>query len=244
MTAALKRSSDRKTTFSVNKKGTQANVNNAFGLPSGKAFSCPGATSICESVCYAGKLEKIYPGVRNAMLHNWNALQGQTLAGMAVLLIDMLSEFRADCEKRGAEKAFRIHHDGDFFSWDYARAWETACATFPDIQFWVYTRSFTPTLDVVPILRDIPNLTLFLSVDADNVEHAAKYPDIRHAYLGKTWEDAKALSVSERSVAKCPELTKALPLISTKGGACSVCKLCVKGDASTKADVAFSSSKK
>jgi hypothetical protein len=54
----LKRSNDRKVANLVTKNGKQAAIANTFGLPAGKAYSCPGATSICESVCYAGKLEK------------------------------------------------------------------------------------------------------------------------------------------------------------------------------------------
>ena len=58
----LKRSNDRKVANLVTKNGKQAAIANTFGLPAGKEFSCPGATSVCESVCYAGKLEKIQKG--------------------------------------------------------------------------------------------------------------------------------------------------------------------------------------
>jgi hypothetical protein len=71
----LKRSNDRKVANAVSKNGKTATIANTFGLPAGKAYSCPGATSVCESVCYAGKLEKIYKGVRDNLLHNWNLLK-------------------------------------------------------------------------------------------------------------------------------------------------------------------------
>ena len=54
----LKRSHDRKVTNLVNNAGNGSLIQNTFGLPAGKNYSCPGATSICEKVCYAGKLEK------------------------------------------------------------------------------------------------------------------------------------------------------------------------------------------
>ena len=60
----LKRSNDRKVANLVTKNGKQAAIANTFGLPAGKNYSCPGATSICESVCYAGKLEKLFKGVK------------------------------------------------------------------------------------------------------------------------------------------------------------------------------------
>ena len=65
----LKRSTDRKVANSLTAKGN-ARIANSFGLPAGKAYSCPNATSVCESVCYAGKLEKIYKGTRENLLHN------------------------------------------------------------------------------------------------------------------------------------------------------------------------------
>jgi len=58
----LKRSNDRKVANAVSKNGKTPTIANTFGLPAGKDFSCPGATSICETVCYAGKLEKVYKG--------------------------------------------------------------------------------------------------------------------------------------------------------------------------------------
>jgi len=60
----LLRSKDRKVANAVTPNGKQASIANTFGLPAGKAYSCPGATSVCESVCYAGKLEKVFPTVK------------------------------------------------------------------------------------------------------------------------------------------------------------------------------------
>ena len=67
----LKRSNDRKVANAVSPNGKTPTIANTFGLPAGKNFSCPGATSVCESVCYAGKLEKVYKGVKATLLHNW-----------------------------------------------------------------------------------------------------------------------------------------------------------------------------
>jgi hypothetical protein len=46
----LKRSNDRKVANAVSPNGKTPTIANTFGLPAGKDFSCPGATSICESV--------------------------------------------------------------------------------------------------------------------------------------------------------------------------------------------------
>ena len=56
----LKRSNDRKVANSISPNGKTPNIANTFGLPAGKDYSCPNATSVCSSVCYAGKLEKLY----------------------------------------------------------------------------------------------------------------------------------------------------------------------------------------
>jgi len=61
----LKRSNDRKVANAVSPNGKTPTIANTFGLPAGKAFSCPGATSICESVCYAVSVRLF------ATLANW-----------------------------------------------------------------------------------------------------------------------------------------------------------------------------
>jgi ferredoxin len=246
----LKRSHDRKVTNSVTPNGKNSNVANAFGLPAGKAYSCPGATSVCESVCYAGALERQYSGPKGVlanMLHNWNALKDASYGDMVVMISLMIREFRKDSLKRNAPMEFRIHWDGDFFSRTYASAWATVITANPDINFWVYTRSFTNRLNVVDILVGIPNLSVYLSVDHDNEEWAkeiiAEYPAIRIAALSDTMVNAGEVITDIRGGnkpgAKCPELIGAIPLISLKGSACISCQLCPKG----KADIRFASKK-
>ena len=112
----LKRSNDRKVANLVTKNGKQAAIANTFGLPAGKDYSCPGATSICESVCYAGKLEKLFKGVKTNLLHNWELLRNADMETMYQLLNEMIIDFKADCVKKDAPMLFRIHWDGDFFN--------------------------------------------------------------------------------------------------------------------------------
>ena len=137
----LTRSKDRKVTNAVSPNGKTPTIANSFGLPAGKAYSCPGATSVCEKICYAGKLEKVYKGVKNILVSNYEQLVNADYATMVSLLDEMISEFVKDCEKRNAQKLFRIHWDGDFFSVDYTKAWVSVIRKYSDVQFWVYTRS-------------------------------------------------------------------------------------------------------
>ena len=237
----LKRSNDRKVANAVSPNGKTPTIANTFGLPAGKNYSCPGATSICETVCYAGKLEKVYKGVRANLLHNWNLLKDATYEEMYYLIETMIKEFIVDCEKREAEKLFRIHWDGDFFSDEYARAWKHVIVNNPEIQFWVYTRVKSAAI----ILKDISNLSLYFSTDDENVDTAQELKQeqgVRLAYLGKTFAltETKMKELTGKVGAMCPENAKRIPLISTNGSACVSCGLCVYG----KADIRFSASKK
>jgi ferredoxin len=237
----LKRSNDRKVTNAVSKNGKTPTIANTFGLPAGKAFSCPGATSICEKVCYAGKLEKIYKGVRDVLLHNWNLLKDADIETMSLLIDEMIVDFVADCEKKKAPKLFRIHWDGDFFNDTYAYAWKSVINNHPDVKFWVYTR--VPS--AIAILTDIPNLSLYFSTDDENKDIAKelrKQSGVRLAYLGTTFAVTENVmkDLTGKVGAKCPENNKQIPLISTNGSACVSCGLCVFG----KADIRFSATKK
>jgi len=241
ISAMLKRSKDRKVANAVSPNGKTPTIANTFGLPAGKQYSCPGATNVCESVCYAGKLEKLYPAVSGVLFHNWELLRNADEPTMVDLLENMINDFRKDCDKRNAEKLFRIHWDGDFFNDTYARAWQYVIIQNADIQFWVYTRVASAAI----ILKGISNLSLYYSTDDDNKETARELRashGVRLAYLAKTF--AVAESVMKELIgkvgARCPENAKQIPLISANGSACVSCGLCVYN----KADIRFSASKK
>ena len=233
----LTRSKDRKVTNAVSPNGKTPVIANSFGLPAGREFSCPGATDFCSRICYAGKLEKVYKGVRNVLTRNFEALNGATRDEMALMLSTMVKEFRAECDKRGAVKAFRIHWDGDFFSPDYTRAWADVIAYNPDIQFWVYTRVLASAL--ILHNKGFANLGLYFSADRDNMAMAriAEAAGINIAYVDTTFAEGKA---EFPKAALCPENNRAIALISEKGSACIRCGLCVNGRKS----VLFSTTKR
>ena len=237
----LLRSKDRKVANLVTPNGKQASIANTFGLPAGKAYSCPGATTVCETVCYAGKLEKVFPTVKKNLLHNWALLKDANGETMVRLLDEMIVDFVADCVKRKAPMLFRIHWDGDFFNDTYAYAWKVVIDKHPDIQFWVYTRVKSAAL----ILKDVSNLSLYFSADSENVKTAVDLKinsGVRMAYLAKNFAigQADVKEMTGRPAAKCPENNKQIPLISTNGSACVSCSLCVY----SKSDIIFSATKK
>jgi hypothetical protein len=237
----LLRSKDRKVANAVTPNGKQASIANTFGLPAGKAYSCPGATSVCETVCYAGKLEKVFPTVKKNLLHNWELLRNADFDTMQVLLSEMIEEFRIDCQKKNAPMQFRIHWDGDFFNDTYTLAWQHVILNNTDIQFWVYTRVKSAAL----MLNGIENLSLYYSTDSENKSTGIDLKvnnGISLAYLAKNFQigqsDMKELT--GKVGAKCPENKKAIPLISQQGSACATCKLCIY----EKSDIVFSATKK
>ena len=237
----LIRSKDRKVANQVNAGGKQATMANTFGLPSGVAFSCPGATSVCEKICYAGNLERVFKGVRNVLLSNWEQLNACGFAGKVSLLGEMIVEFVEECDKRNAEKLFRIHWDGDFFNEEYTKAWAVVILSNPDVQFWAYTRSDF----AVPLLIDLPNLSLYFSADEANKDLAIalkKTYGVKLAYLAKDFATGKSdfEQLQEKSAIPCPENNKKISMISTKGSACVLCSQCVFN----RNDILFSASKK
>jgi ferredoxin len=236
----LIRSKDRKVANAVSPNGKTATIANTFGLPAGKDYSCPNQTPTCAKVCYAGKLEKVYKGVRAVLISNWEQLKDANQETMETLLQDMINDFRNDCDKRNADKLFRIHWDGDFFSDTYTSAWKNVILNNTDIQFWVYTR--VPS--AARMLQDIDNLSLYFSTDIDNKEEAVllSQQGIRLAYLADTFAIGQAdmKEMIGRVGAKCPENKKAIPLIDKEGSACVKCSLCVYN----KADIVFSAKKR
>ena len=238
---SLKRSKDRKVANLVTPNGKQASIANTFGLPAGKAYSCPSATSVCEKICYAGKLEKVFKGTRENLLHNWNLLKDASFDEMYLLISEMITEFNNECNRRSASRLFRIHWDGDFFNETYTYAWKKVIDENPTTRFWVYTR----VESAARILNGIPNLSLYFSTDSENTDTAqvlAKDEGINLAYLAETFAIGKAdlLELVGRNATRCPENNKSLPLISEKGSACVSCGLCVFG----RKDVLFSATKK
>ncbi len=227
----LKRTKDRKVANHVTKSGN-VSIANAFSLPSGTQYTCPGATSYCEDICYAGKLETMYPSFRAAVLHNLEQLKN---GNMVELLTVMIQEFVEECDRKNAPKLFRIHADGDYFHPEYVSAWIAVMQLFPDVQFWSYTRVVSAAIAIHN--AQLTNHALYFSADKDNIGIAKVMAarGILIAVVGDTFDEAQSLFPSF----KCPENRKSIPLISTKGSACARCGICIIGRKS----VAFSKKK-
>jgi hypothetical protein len=220
---------------------------NSFGLP--PETTCPGRTRFCDG-CYAVTTVEVSKGTAAALEHNLALLRATDHDGMVDLLDDMLDRYRQDAANgwtKPAERIFRWHWSGDFFSAEYADAVAIAARRHPDVGQWVYTRSFVPALNVVPIIDGIPQLRVYLSIDRWNLEHArpvlAAHPDVRAAWCADVSESARELARAvDRAVPMriCPENVGRLPLVvrdtaRSGHGACQDCRICPEG----RADVGF-----
>lgn len=258
--SAVTLSGDSKTAQRVTRDASKVRVRvpNAFGLPAGE--SCPGATPACLAVCYAARAET-RPSTRQAMARNFAALRAcaDDVDALAGVLRPAMVTFAAQAARAGIDRpTFRVHWDGDYYSEAYAQAWRVIMAEHPAVQFWAYTRSIGPDVDVVPILASVPNLTLYVSVDRDNIDRAAvvlaRHPTVHAAVMAPTATDVQALrdQLARGRAPICPELTGRLALVvpesrrgtlavGAKGmGACAACRLCPDGIA----DVGFPTSRK
>jgi hypothetical protein len=109
-----------------------------FSLPAGNRFreaTCPGASEVCESICYANK--------GRMPLHEW-----KTWVNWAFVLlwperfVDALSD-------NPLSKVFRIHVGGDFFDLSYLGLWSKIVTNNPRTRFYAYTRSWQDGSGVV-----------------------------------------------------------------------------------------------
>lgn len=248
-TPTFEASGDRKTTPYARRKGMSATgatpLKNTFGLPAGPAYSCTGATEWCwdddNPTCYAENLSRLFKGVDALMHRNWNLFQSlkNSTNKLVEALEPMIVEMVRWSEKRGVDPIWRWFWNGDIPNANFALAMEALAIKYPSVQFWAYTRNF----GYIDGLTDLPNLTLYLSVDPANVDEAVKVsadnPWFKLAFCADTWQETEAIAArfeGERKGARCPELTGRLPLVvwedkeSRDGkGACAACGLCITG---------------
>ena len=223
--ALLKPSADRKV-------WAYKNHRNTFGLLPGPEGTCPGATvgpGGCRAItgsgrpdCYVYKIMRIYKGVRRVLEHNTRLLQAADRDTMVRLLNAEFSRFEQTGKGRVADK-YRLHWSGDIFSPDYAWALKAAMARHPGVSFWTYTRSF----DQVQVFDDLPNLQLYLSLDACNEQagleayKACRRPTLHLCYMG----DGNPGELAGEDFLECPVDSGHMAL----EGACHKCRLCLRG---------------
>lgn len=245
------RSRDRKVSplVAVRAGKVEPLVANSFGTPAGpvdQGGTCPGYSEAFCGDCYAIDTARHWSTVSALLGRNLGRLvaldQAAGWRGVAVGLDRMLDAFEVEAARRGAPPVFRPYWSGDLRGRGDAYAWRAAMRAHPGVRFWQYTR----TLDAVPILAGVPNLVLFVSIDEGNVQAARRvldrYPTVRAAACGPTFDQAAVLVEGRGRALDCPEVAGRLPLVApvewprvrevevgTVGvGACVTCGYCVE----------------
>lgn len=237
-------STDRKVT-PIARRGSSGKwtplIKNTYGIP---AKYCANRTQFCDAHCYAEKIEKHRPAVRNLLERNWESLESH-LDDYDYLYreLDMVVAEAAFMFKRHGilreNWVFRHFWDGDIPSLTFAHVMRDVALAYPTIRFWVYTRNF----DMVPALSGATNFQVYLSVDNFNVWEARaceqKNRWVNLAFCADTWGDTLKLADKfphRRRGPRCPEITKKIPLVvegpepvEIGQGACVECGLCIKG---------------
>lgn len=160
--------------------------------------TCPGATEWCKEHCYARR-------IAGPVLDVYKANAGFVVPDLPTF------EPRFDWEAHW-NPIVRIHVSGDFDSVAYINSWIALCKDNPNTIFWAYTRSWRVEglLPSLEILRALPNVQLFASVDRDT--------DLPP----KGWRIAFIKGDSRAKGIVCPEE------LGTKEN-CQTCKYCWKG---------------
>lgn len=198
----------------------------ASGLPS-HGGTCVNATEGeggCVGKCYDVNLRKLYKKYSETEDYNTSLVWGKSFDEHLQVIENSIDKWLLN---GGHSKPyFRIHTGGEFFNEDYTKAWTLAIKKRPEVRFWAYTRS----LFAVPLLAELPNLTLMLSCDPVNKSRVLKayekykhLPNIAIAWMGNTLPDDMP---SDKPVLTCPEVTGKVKNIG-KQGACSRCRACI-----------------
>lgn len=192
---------------------------NSFNLP--PILSCPGKTPICARVCYARKNRLAMPKQRKLMMENWNRVNELSNDGKQKELVEELIEIVT----RSKSKIFRWFSSGDIFSLKFAEVLRIVMLQCPDVSFWMYTRS----IYFIEPLRDVPNLSLYLSIDRDNWLNVLEIhgSGTRLAYMMIEYEKGKPIFNKDmKDWMICRQANGELPLQN----ACNHCRICINGE--------------
>lgn len=148
-----------------------------FSLPA--LISCPGATESCRSICYAQKGRMGLGTALNAYSRNMARFlryeKADDLQGAISELLGLLWN----------KRHIRLHGSGDFHSQFAVDVWTGVFRECTWLVGFAYTRSFGLDLSQ---LAALPNFTLHLSADADNIVEAlalAAQIGAKPAYMGE-----------------------------------------------------------
>jgi len=155
----------------------------SFNLPVFTA--CPGASLVCQEVCYARRGRFYCDNVQRALQRN------RELADSPELVGGLIAQGRQNYVRIG-----RIHASGDFYREAYVAKWRRIVRKCRTTTWYGYTRSWTVP-DLLPGLLALaaePNMFLWFSTDRSMPE-PPRVPGVRIAWLATSDYDHPAYDV-------------------------------------------------
>lgn len=195
-----------------------------FSLPAGT--TCPGASPICERLCYAKKGRFSFRGVKAFYRRNLSISRGPNFVAKTI----------REIREKGVQNV-RVHTSGDFYSAAYTARWRKIVRACPKTTFFAYTRSWRipDILDELVLLAAEPNFYLWLSCDRDTGEPPV-IPKVRRAWMAADDADVPPFPVDlvfrdkrttplkrMRGILVCPTNQK---IQRKEKITCTTCRLC------------------
>ncbi len=141
--------------FEITRKGNKK-LGNIYSWSIPAVTTCPGRTQLCESVCYAKKMQTRWTSVRNAWQRNFELSKREDFP---FILDNALA--------RLSPNMIRIHVSGDFYSVDYLNAWLYALKRNAHILPFAFTRSWRVKAIAKRIKLTRPGW-LYASIDSED----------------------------------------------------------------------------
>lgn len=184
--------------------------------------TCPGRSSVCESVCYANDRGRFrFESVKQRIRWNWEQAQRDDFVDRMVLEIG----------KKGCQ-VIRVHGSGDFSDKAYAEKWLAIMKRKPKPRYFWYSRSWRDP-EIAPVLEQMAQLKqcrAWYSVDRETGVPDRIPPGVRLAYL-QTQEGEEPERLDLRfNVRRLRKLSLPLscPQEQKKAASCGDCSRCFR----------------
>lgn len=159
----------------ISLKNTKMGRIPSFAMTPGATCSACAKETCYKQGCYAAKLYRFRPSVKNAWDENANIATSNLPAFKTFM--------NAYFDSIAAPRYFRVHVSGDFFSKEYAETWAEIAATHPHTNFLAFTKQWESIRGV-----DFPpNFSLVLSAWPGTEVPA----DLREKYRVAWMDDGK-----------------------------------------------------
>lgn len=175
--------------INISKGNSKTGAIPSFSLPSGRTCSKEACATCYQEGCYARKLERLRPTVRESYAHNLNTV--------TFYPDDTEQQLNAYFDMPNATRLFRIHVSGDFFSADYFEMWLRVIEKHPGTQFLAFTKQ---AKIIAPYLHRLPkNLSLVWSAWP-----GAAIPESVRDVLPVAWMQDKTETRVTPNAMECP----------------------------------------